>query len=75
MHFSKKGPKLTLLFVEDGTFWGRGSNKYGQLGKLEVELEDDTCTRGFVKLDMSWLEGRKVKKFVCEYSSSVMIVE
>ncbi|XP_071556273.1 RCC1 domain-containing protein 1 isoform X2 [Temnothorax nylanderi] len=65
--------KMTFVFSsDDGFFWGCGSNKYGQLGKLQWNLEN---SYNFVKLDIQSLDPKTVKKFKCREWGTAIITE
>nr|XP_012222921.1 PREDICTED: RCC1 domain-containing protein 1 [Linepithema humile] len=66
------GNSFTVCLTDDGSFWGCGTNKYGQLGKLEQNLEDP-CR--FVKLDITPLDPKTVKTFKCHEWGTAVITE
>jgi len=60
------------LLVGDGSFWGCGSNKYGQLGELQ-QSSGNPCS--FIKLDTQLLDSKTVKKFKCHEWGTAIITE
>ena len=65
--------KIIFIFSDDGFFWGCGTNKYGQLGKLQRNLENPY---NFVKLDIYFsLDSETVKKFKCHEWGTAIITE
>lgn len=67
------GREIIFVFSsDDGSFWGCGSNKYGQLGKLHRNLENPY---NFVKLDIQSLDSKTIKKFKCREWGTAIITE
>ncbi|EZA52561.1 E3 ubiquitin-protein ligase HERC2 isoform X2 [Ooceraea biroi] len=66
------GNSFTVCLADDGSFWGCGSNKYGQLGKLQQDM-DNPCN--FVKLDIQLFDSKTVKKFKCHEWGTAIITE
>ncbi|KYQ50218.1 E3 ubiquitin-protein ligase HERC2 [Trachymyrmex zeteki] len=67
------GNSFTVCLTDDGFFWGCGTNKYGQLGKLQRNLENPY---NFVKLDIHFsLNSETVKKFKCHEWGTAIITE
>ncbi|KYN39490.1 E3 ubiquitin-protein ligase HERC2 [Trachymyrmex septentrionalis] len=67
------GNSFTICLTDDGFFWGCGTNKYGQLGKLQRNLENPY---NFVKLDIYFsLDSETVKKFKCHEWGTAIITE
>ena len=52
----------TLKILEDGTLWGCGSNKYGQLGESRKKLAE---SKEFISLEID-LGGKCIKDFKCQ---------
>lgn len=69
VYYLDKDPLFLLL--DDG-FWGCGTNKYGQLGKLQQDFES-TCN--FIKLNIQPLDVKMVKKFKCHEWGTAIITE
>ncbi|XP_066581255.1 RCC1 domain-containing protein 1 [Prorops nasuta] len=65
------GNAFTICLMEDKSFWGCGSNKYGQLGMDRKML---TSTRNFIKLDVNF-GSRTVKNFKCREWGTVITVD
>ncbi|XP_014487466.1 PREDICTED: RCC1 domain-containing protein 1 [Dinoponera quadriceps] len=56
------GNSFTICLTDDGSFWGCGTNKYGQLGKLH---QGSGNPRNFVRLDTGALDPKTVRRFKC----------
>lgn len=61
-----------LFLLLDGSFWGCGTNKYGQLGKLQQDFES---TYKFIELNIQPLDFKTVKKFKCHEWGTAIITE
>ncbi|XP_070170523.1 RCC1 domain-containing protein 1 [Polyergus mexicanus] len=66
------GSSFTICLTNDGSFWGCGTNKYGQLGKLQQDFEN---TYNFIKLNIQPLDFKTVKKFKCHEWGTAIITE
>ncbi|EFN89544.1 RCC1 domain-containing protein 1 [Harpegnathos saltator] len=66
------GNSFTICLSDDGSFWGCGNNKYGQLGKLQ---QDSDNPRGFARLDIGTLDPKTVKRFKCHEWGTAIITE
>lgn len=60
------------LPADDGAFWGCGTNKYGQLGRLQQYSDNP---HNFVRLDIGKLDPKTVKNFKCHEWGTAMITE
>ncbi|XP_034179215.2 RCC1 domain-containing protein 1 isoform X1 [Osmia lignaria lignaria] len=65
------GNNFTICMMDDGTLWGSGSNKYGQLGEPRDVLPD---TPKFVKLKVS-LNSERITDFKCREWGTMLITE
>ncbi|XP_061941866.1 E3 ISG15--protein ligase Herc6 isoform X3 [Apis cerana] len=63
------GNTFTICMTNDGTFWGCGCNKYGQLGQSPEKLAN---SMKFIKLDTSMIPGT-IKDFKCREWGTILI--
>ncbi|KAG7189944.1 hypothetical protein KM043_006105 [Ampulex compressa] len=65
------GNNFTVCMMEDGSFWGAGSNKYGQLGQPRRNFRNfDTFTK--LSIDI----GRKpIKDFKCREWGTILVTD
>ncbi|KAH0956259.1 hypothetical protein HN011_004911 [Eciton burchellii] len=66
------GNSFTVCLAGDGSFWGCGSSKYGQLGELQ-QSSSNPCS--FIKLDTQLLDSKTVKKFKCHEWGTAIITD
>ncbi|XP_032680006.1 RCC1 domain-containing protein 1 [Odontomachus brunneus] len=66
------GNAFTICLTDDGSFWGCGTNKYGQLGVLQQNLDNP---RKFVRLNIGTLDPKTVKRFKCREWGTAIITE
>ncbi|KAL0129864.1 hypothetical protein PUN28_001850 [Cardiocondyla obscurior] len=66
------GNSFTICLMDDNYFWGCGTNKYGQLGKLPQNLESSYC---FVKLDIRPLNLKTITEFKCREWGTAIITD
>nr|XP_003704761.1 PREDICTED: RCC1 domain-containing protein 1 [Megachile rotundata]XP_012143900.1 PREDICTED: RCC1 domain-containing protein 1 [Megachile rotundata] len=65
------GNNFTICMMDDGTLWGSGCNKYGQLGQLRESLLN---TPKFVKLKVPF-DLKKIVNFKCREWGTVLITK
>lgn len=63
------GNTFTICMTNDGTFWGCGCNKYGQLGQSPEKLAN---SMKFIKLDTSMIP-ETIKDFKCREWGTILI--
>ncbi|XP_051157356.1 uncharacterized protein LOC127279187 [Leptopilina boulardi] len=67
------GNNFTICLLADGTFWGCGSNKFGQLG---ISIEKLTESKKFIQLDVNeYLDTKFIKDFKCKEWGFCLICE
>lgn len=65
------GNTFTICMMDDGSFWGCGSNKYGQLGQPREQLMDSKI---FFKLDLHTV-CKNIKDFKCGEWGTILSTE
>lgn len=65
------GNTFTICMTDDGTLWGCGCNKYGQLGQSPEKLSSSSK---FVKLDVP-LRSECIKDFKCYEWGTVLVTD
>ncbi|XP_043265711.1 RCC1 domain-containing protein 1 [Colletes gigas] len=65
------GNTFTVCILDDGTLWGCGSNKYGQLGQPREALPSSPK---FVKLDVPVISAR-IKDFKCREWGTMLVTD